>query len=380
MCIAVTWGPGRNAFGVYVPQFRAELGASTEFIGVVAGGMYGGYGVALLAVGMVVPRFGVRLAVVIGIASAGLGMAVVAASHNSWVTASGLIIAASGAGWTWAPYSNAAAHVADPSTRARVLAVISSGAAGGFLIIGLLSVAAQGRWRLVWGLYAAMAVGALWANRQLPTRGTDPHRGGGTNTNLSQLSLIDCLRMRSARSLFAVATCYGSVSAFYFTFSTDQLVAAGLEQATAGAGLYAAMGLAGLLGLAAGDLIMRWGVDSVCTLTFGGLTGACLFTAAWPSSWIAWMASGSLAGASLMIGSALLAEWNSRTFSAAPTVGFTATLSLLALGSIGGPLVLSQQAAATGIRWAFATASAIAAVVALLPLVRRIASATTRTK
>lgn len=289
-----------------------------------------------------------------------------------------LIIAASGAGWTWAPYSDAAAHVADPSARPRVLAVISTGAAGGFLIIGLLSVAVQGRWRLAWALYASMAVGALWANRHLPTRGTVPHRAGAANA--SSQSLVDCLRTRSARSLLAIATCYGSVSAFYFTFATDQLVADGLEQATAGATLYTAMGLAGLLGLAAGDVITRWGIDTVCTLTFAGLASACLLATASPSSLIAWAASGALAGASVMIGSALLAEWNSRTFSAAPAVGFTATLSLLALGSIGGPLVLSQQAAATGTRGAFATAAAGAAAIAFLPLVRRIASAVTRTR
>ena len=54
--IAVAFGPARSGFGLFLPDFRREFGLSTEVSGMIAGGSYGGYLVALSLVGLLAAR------------------------------------------------------------------------------------------------------------------------------------------------------------------------------------------------------------------------------------------------------------------------------------------------------------------------------------
>jgi sugar phosphate permease len=92
--IAVAFGPARSGFGLFLPDFRREFGLSTEISGVIAGGSYGGYLVALSLVGLFAARFGPRLFVTAGGISATTGMILVAIAPNAPLLATGLILAA----------------------------------------------------------------------------------------------------------------------------------------------------------------------------------------------------------------------------------------------------------------------------------------------
>jgi dipeptide/tripeptide permease len=105
--IAVAFGPARSGFGLFLPDFRREFGLSTERSGVITGGSYGGYLVALSLVGLFAARFGPRLFVTVGGISATTGMILVAIAPNAPLLATGLILAASYAGWSWSPYNDA---------------------------------------------------------------------------------------------------------------------------------------------------------------------------------------------------------------------------------------------------------------------------------
>jgi sugar phosphate permease len=64
--IAVALGPARSGFGLFLPDIRREFGLSTEVSGVIAGGSYGGYLVALSLVGLFATRFDPRLFATVG--------------------------------------------------------------------------------------------------------------------------------------------------------------------------------------------------------------------------------------------------------------------------------------------------------------------------
>lgn len=95
---AVTFGPARNGYGLFLPDIREEFGLSTEMLGFIASGHYAGYLAALLAVGLLAARTGPRLPVLAGLLSAGVGTALVALSPNPAVLAVGVVLAGTGAG------------------------------------------------------------------------------------------------------------------------------------------------------------------------------------------------------------------------------------------------------------------------------------------
>jgi MFS family permease len=97
---AVTFGPARNAYGLFLPDIRDEFGLSTEVLGFMASGLYAGHLAALLAVGLLATRTGPRLPVMAGLLSAGVGTALAALSPNPAILAAGVVLAGTGAGWS----------------------------------------------------------------------------------------------------------------------------------------------------------------------------------------------------------------------------------------------------------------------------------------
>jgi sugar phosphate permease len=162
--IAVSFGPARAGYGLFLPYFRDEFGFSIQNAGFVASGLQAGYLVALTAVGLLVARAGPRPMVIVGMLAAGLGMALVAAAPALVWLAAGIVLAGTSAGWSWAPYNDAVHGVVSPRLEDRVLSVISTGTTFGVLGAGLTDLAFGGSWRLAW---FAFAVAARW--RPWPT-------------------------------------------------------------------------------------------------------------------------------------------------------------------------------------------------------------------
>lgn len=118
---AVAFGPARNGYGLFLPDIREEFGLSTVILGLIASGLYADYLAALFAVGLFAARAGPRLPVMIGLLSAGVGMALVALSSNATMLAAGVILAGTSADWSWAPYNDTVEQVVSPHSRNRAL-------------------------------------------------------------------------------------------------------------------------------------------------------------------------------------------------------------------------------------------------------------------
>src|SRR4051794_6138685 len=179
--IAVAFGFARYGFGLFVPAFETEFGLTTSSVGAIGSASYASYLVALLGTGMLTARVGPRLPVVVGNASALIGMTLVAIASSPGLLVTGLVVAASSSGWTWAPFGDAVADRVAPDRRPRALSVISTGTTFGLMVAGPLALLTAGRadaWRLVWGGFAALAAAALVASlRAVPHGGTEPPPG-----------------------------------------------------------------------------------------------------------------------------------------------------------------------------------------------------------
>jgi len=63
---AVAFGPARTAYGLFLPDVRAEFGLSTEAAGTIGSALQLGYLLSLLATGLLIGRLGPRALTVAG--------------------------------------------------------------------------------------------------------------------------------------------------------------------------------------------------------------------------------------------------------------------------------------------------------------------------
>ncbi len=368
LATAVAFGPARNGYGLFLPYFRQEFELPTELLGLVASGLYGGYLLALSAVGLIAARVGPRLPVLIGLLSAGVGMGLVALAPNAPLLAAGVILAGTSAGWSWAPYNDATDRAVPPRYRGRVLSIVSTGTTFGILVAGLVALAAGTSWRIAWLAFATGAVAAVALNTLVLS--DDAGNNARNKHSLSRPSWGWLLRAEST-SLFVVAFSFGLVSAFYFSFAVDLVASSGgFSLTSAGPILFAFMGVAGFAGLLTGDAISYFGLSWVLLAALTFLSIAALLMGAVPSSWSAVAVSASLFGAGVMVMSALLSVWSSYVFPEQPSTGFSATLFAFGVGLVVGPAALGALAASLGLKTAFLTT----ATLALLSMLARPAS------
>lgn len=363
--IAVAFGFARYGYGLFVPEFRDAFNLSTQAVGFIAAGAYASYLAALLATGVLVARVGPRLPVVIGGLSAAAGMAMIALAPNTLVFASGVLLAATSPGWSWAPFSDAVARKIDPKSQSRTLSIITTGTTFGILVAGPAAFAAGEAWRGVWIAFAVVAIAVtVWNALLLPA---GPHGAGdnGENTDSPELRFRWLIGPSSVR-LYGVAALFGITGTVYWTYAADLVSSAGGFPSSAGPILWTVVGVAGIAGVATGDLISRLGlrvslIASLCTLAVAtGVLGLA------PTSWLALGISAVLFGSSFMALSALLVTWTSTVFPEQPGTGFSVTQIFLAVGAMTGPVVMGVLAGRFGMEAVFMFTAFLALLTALV--------------
>ena len=320
---------------------------------------------------MLSSRVGPLAFIAAGLASAAIGMALVAVAPNAPLLAAGILIAGSSAGWTWAPYNDAVDRLAPANREQRVLSIISTGTTIGIIATGVTALAFGASWRWAWVVFVVAAGAALLPNLRT-LRGLEPRpassrrrHGAGDAVAPNSSSWRRFVRPEVA-PLFLVAASFGVVSSFYFAFAVDVIVSVGMDRTFAGPMLYVILGAAGIAGVATGDAVARFGARSVLLATLAGLGVAAVLLGLAPGAWPAIALSAALHGAGVMVMSALLAIWNAAVFPARPAAGFSATLFVFGVGLTLGPIVLSALAGALTLQGVFVAAGAVAWLTALI--------------
>ena len=357
--IAVAYGFARYGYGLFVPAFREEFGLSTEAVGLISSGAYAAYLFAMVSTGFLVGRTGPRLPVVVGLACAGAGMSLIAASGGVVLLAAGAVLAGASPGFCWAPFSDAVAMSVKKEKRNRVLSVVSTGTTFGLTVAGPVVILASkvgddSGWRYALALFAAAAfAAALWNFKVLPNVS---YRGGceEDGENLG----VDWFVRRESAPLLGQAFCYGLIAAFYYTYAVDLVRRSGFSDEW-GPILWSLVGVSGVTGVLSGDAASRFGLGrclAACLLVLGAAIAGLSFSS---SSGALVVACALAFGASYMPIAALLALWSGRIFDERPATGFSAVLFSLALGSIAGPAVLGVVAGTFSLEAAFWCAAAL---------------------
>lgn len=325
--MAITFGWVRYGFGLFLPHFEESFNLSTSSLGVISSLTYVSYLFAVLFVGVFTSKLGPRPMILIGLftGSAGLLLASVTTSVF-WFTVA-MFVAGSSTGWCWSSFSDVVKNHIRTKLQERSLAVISTGATVGLLMVSTLYLVFIGEWRWIWGAFSLLGfLTTVWAYLTLPKKEPNTSEEEDKGKNLLH---------PTAMPLFLSSFLFGVTQSVYWTYAADFAQSALSAQLASGI-LWLLIGLGGLLGLLTGDYVKRLGFKKVLNLNIVVFTLSIGFLYISKSWWIISL-SGLLFGTSFMVYSALFAIWSSKVFPSFPTKGFSTTIFMMTVGSIIGP-------------------------------------------
>lgn len=363
---AISFGPGRMGFGLFVPEFRSAFSMSTSAVGFVASLGFLGFFLGLVIAQALLVGRGPGSPVLSGLTAATLGLGVVALAPNLPVLAIGVFLATSSAGLAWTPFNDAVHRKVRDEDRPSVLSVVSTGTGVGIALAGLAAlvvVLAGLSWRLSWASFAAASAVALYGN-WVAFRGVDKDRREGPSEGWRDLLHA------AAAPLLAIGFVFGTTSAIYISFAADHMVTVGgvpgVPVAATPALVFICYGLFGLVGLLTGRVKAMIGLLLLLRLLMlaGALSVALVAFA--PDAWAGVVLSAGWQGVYVMMTSAVLALWTERLFPSLPSLSFTAVLLAAAAGSVLGPAAAGVVSDAVGAEAVFLGTAALPALTALL--------------
>jgi len=367
---AISFGPARMGFGLFVPEFRSAFSISTAAVGFISSFGFFGFFLGLLSAQTLLMRLGPRMPILGGLLAATFGMTIVALATNAYILAIGVFLATSSAGFAWTPFNDAVHRTINDPQRPAALSMISTGTGVGIAVAGLaaLALVLTGlSWRVCWTLFAIASCVVLLGNRAAL-------RGIGKAAHGRPPDAWKELMQFAALPLYAVAFAYGANSAVYISFAPDHLAGEGgvpgLSKAATPALLFICYGLFGLAALGTGRAKAALGLPMLLRLIMLAGAASVAFVAVLPPTWGGLILSAGLQGLHVMMTSAVLAFWSDRLFPTLPSLSFTAALLATATGNVIGPAVAGVMSDAFGAEAMFLGTALLPAITAAAMLDR----------
>lgn len=356
--IATCYGLARFAYGLFAPTFAAEFSLSAGAAGLIGGGSYVGYCVAIGLSTVLTARWGPRRVAVLAGVVATVGIAVVAVAPGPAVLAVGVVVAGCSTGIASPPLAAAVSRWVREGVRDTAQTVVNAGTGVGVLVSGPVAWLLLDQWRLAWGLFALVtAAVTAWVAVAVPAGGRDVDRAGSGGS--------PGLWSTGAAGLVLASATLGLASIAVWTFGQDVVrtsTAAGWVPPL----VWTVIGAAGIAGAFAGPVVGRLGLRGSWTVlmvlmavgTAGLAVGAAVPAAA--------LAGGAVFGAAYIALSGVLLVWATRVYRSRPALGVGLAFFMIAAGqAVGAPLV-GLGADAFSLTTVFLVCAAVALAGALL--------------
>jgi predicted MFS family arabinose efflux permease len=371
--IAVTYGLARFAYGLFVPEMRETLDLSETVLGLIGAGSYASYCVAILVALVFTSSTGSRLMAVAAGAVAVVGMATVAGARAAWVLALGILVAGSASGLASPPMGEAVVTSIREELQDRANTLINSGTSIGVALSGPAALLVAERWRMAWAAFALVGAAVMvWNAVILPRKPMSDRRSEeATPADVPRLS-VRYLTGPGAAPLFVAATGVGFASAAYWTFSRDLVVRAGDLSVTGSTLFWTVIGVSGLAGGLAGDLVRRFGLTTAFRASLFGMAAAMGLLATAPGTLLPAYLSGALFGSTYIMLTGIILVWSVYVFHERPSAGLGAAFLLIAGGQVFGAPIAGAVAVVADLVFTFWTFAGIAVLSALIsPQVER---------
>ena len=365
--IAVTYGLARFAYGLFLPEMRETLDLSDAVLGLIGAGSYAGYCLAVLGALVLTSRSGPRLMAVAAGSAAVVGMAAIAGAPAGWVLALGVLLAGSSSGLASPPMGEAVAASIPEESQDRANALINSGTSVGVALSGPAALLAAEQWRIAWVAFALVGGAVVvWNAIAMPRKPeSDDRPGGATQTDGPRPSVRYLLGPRSV-PLFAAATGVGFASAAYWTFSRDLIVRFGDLSGASSTIFWIVIGVSGLAGGLAGDLVRRFGLARAFRVSVLSMAAAIGLLAAAPGVLLWAYSSAALFGSAYIMLTGIILVWSVSVFRDLPSAGLGAAFLLIAVGQVFGTLAAGALAGVVGLVVTFWASAGVAVAAALI--------------
>ncbi|WP_280539926.1 MFS transporter [Chromohalobacter sp. 11-W] len=364
MLIGTTYGLARFAYGLFLPSMRDDVGLNPTLAGVIGSGAYVGYCLAIVLSALLVERFGPRRIAVAAALIAAVGMAGVAVSTQPLWLAGAILLAGTSTGLASPPMAQAVSRAITTPRQGRANTVINAGTSLGVAVSGPVAFLATGQWRLA---YAAFAVAALLNALLLLFSMPRASTGDTASTDSRQgADRLGGLWRPHALTLIVAAVGMGTASAAFWTFSSDVVITLGhFEQATANI-VWILIGVAGLVGGAAGDLIARFGLNVVHRGSLAAMACALGLLVISPSNLAAVLVAAALFGAAYIMLTGVYLVWGIRLYAERPAIGLGLPFLMIAVGQIVGSPLAGYLIGSRGYLVCFIAFALIAVATALI--------------
>ncbi|WP_296270902.1 MFS transporter [Pseudomonas sp. UBA6323] len=324
--IAVCYGFARFAFGLFLPQIDADLALPDAVGGLIAGGSFLGYCLAIVVAAQLTERLGART---VAFVAASIGMLGIALAPSAFWLAAAVLLAGVSTGLASPPMAAAVAAIVQPQRQDGTNTLINAGTSAGVILSGPVALMFGAEWRLAYGVFAAAAcVLAVLAVLHVPRTSVPPvqaHAGAA-------------LFSATLKRLVVASLLMGAASTALWSFGSE-IVAQRLGWQSAGAGLlWVVIGAAGIAGAGAGALVARLGVDWAHRLCLAALAAAIVLVGLGSAPALT-LLGGALFGAAYITLSGIYLVWGVAALSERPATGLTIAFLGIAVGqTLGAPV------------------------------------------
>jgi predicted MFS family arabinose efflux permease len=354
----VTYGIGRYAYGLFLPQIRRDFALDTFTLGLIASIGTVVYLLSNIVASAIATCFKPRTFVVIGGAVTTLGLALVGIATNVPTAVAGILLAGAGAGiYTPAQFEAIEAWLLPP-WKSRAMGAINAGATPGKILTGLAAFWAQS-WQHAWLAMAALSFGVtVWNAWLLPKRAVScDGMKAKQHLNFRLFTRAACI------PLYGTLIVYGLLFSVYLTFSVDLLSSVGAMKSPVDKLFWPLLGIAGLTTVFTGSAVSRYGVRSLLSVSLPlcGLSYAMLALASC-NPWVI-LGSAALFGATSIAPGTGFMVWGIRLFNERPSIGSGVVFFFLSVGTITGPILFGWMAPGLGALTCFLALAALSVVV-----------------
>lgn len=358
--IAVTYGLARFAYGLFLPEMREAFSLAPSVMGLIGAGSYAGYCVAIVISLVYTSRVGPRFMVTVAGLTAVVGMTLISAAPNTLFLAIGVVIAGSSTGLASPPMAEAVSKLVERQRQDRANTLINSGTSIGVAVSGPAALLAAGQWRLAWAAFAAVGLAVLvWNIAVMPARSkkdivedsvySEYEKQAKDLPALTTGWLVD----RRSLRLFAASIGLGIASAAYWTFSRELVIQAGGLSQVGSTLFWVVLGVSGLAGGSAGDLVRQFGLSVTLRGSLLIMAVAIGMLAAVPGILSLAYTSAALFGATYIMLTGILLVWAVRVFEKRPSAGLGAAFLLISAGQILGSYFAGVLAGVTDLSTTF---------------------------
>ncbi|UYG08546.1 MFS transporter [Halomonas sp. M4R1S46] len=331
--IAITYGLARFVFGLFLPAIREELVISPSMAGVIGALPFLSFVVAILAAPRLTRHLGVRATAVTAAGLATTGLLTIAYAPVPLILAAGVLTCGISTGLSSPVMAETVHRVVPPALRGRVNATINAGTSLGIALAMPAVLVWADAWRSAYIGFAALAApGALAALLYLP-RG---NRLATASRSRSEVPQASRTQWRGVIRLSGLAGLMGCVSAAYWVFAPDAVITAGGLLPRQTAWMWLAVGIGGLTGAGAGDLISRLGPALSHAAGLMVMAAAIALLAVAPGHFPLALASAALFGAGYMTLTGFYLVRSIQIMVDAPSLGPVWPLLATSVGQVAG--------------------------------------------